>query len=328
MAWRIHFTEDDMARIQVSPTLGPMAETVMAVSLLKRPQPLQAQFRDWRGQVWDKLTPQMRPLTALIPTGCYGVDLVTLTGEVPTIEAGVQALHRIPREHMLVEMEHADRRNRLPAAAWPLAEAEARQELAEAVQAAYQVLVHPYWARISARMHAEQAACRRTLDREGGARLLASLQGPQISWRPPVLEVQMPGQGDMYLRGQGLTLVPSVFVGRDPSLLENPNDMTEAPRLILPVRGGGTGHGHLWDGPRRRGAALAALVGRNRAAVLRSIADGCTTSELARRAGISIASASQHASVLRGAGLIASRRQGGAVMHVLTPLGAELLQAS
>ena len=30
---------------------------------------------------------------------------------------------------------------------------------------------------------------------------------------------------------------------------------------------------------------------------------------------------------LRDAGLIASRRQGGAVLHVLTPLGAELLQA-
>jgi len=40
-----------------------------------------------------------------------------------------------------------------------------------------------------------------------------------------------------------------------------------------------------------------------------------------------VAAASQHASVLRGAGLIASHRQGSAVLHVLTPLGAELLQA-
>jgi hypothetical protein len=31
--------------------------------------------------------------------------------------------------------------------------------------------------------------------------------------------------------------------------------------------------------------------------------------------------------VLRRAGLIATRRQGSAVLHVLTPLGAELLQA-
>jgi DNA-binding transcriptional ArsR family regulator len=61
--------------------------------------------------------------------------------------------------------------------------------------------------------------------------------------------------------------------------------------------------------------------------VLASVRDGCTTTELAGRAGISLAAASQHATVLRDAGLIASRRQGGAVLHVLTPLGAELLQA-
>ena len=57
-------------------------------------------------------------------------------------------------------------------------------------------------------------------------------------------------------------------------------------------------------------------------------ADGRITNvDLASRVGISLAAASQHASVLRGAGLIVTRRQGGAVLHVLTPLGAELLQA-
>jgi hypothetical protein len=34
MAWRIHFTAEDLERIQVSPTLGPLAETVMAIELL------------------------------------------------------------------------------------------------------------------------------------------------------------------------------------------------------------------------------------------------------------------------------------------------------
>ena len=33
MVWRIHFTADDLARIRVGPTLGPLAETVMAVSV-------------------------------------------------------------------------------------------------------------------------------------------------------------------------------------------------------------------------------------------------------------------------------------------------------
>ena len=327
MVWRIHFTDDDLTRVQVSPTLGPLAETVMAVSLLKRPRPPRSLFREWHGQVRGKVTPRMRPLTALVPPGCDGVDLYTLTGEMPTIEAGMKALLEIPREHLLVEMEYVDRRNRLPASSWAMAETGALEELAEAAEATYRALVEPYWPRISARLHAAQAARHRTLAREGAGRLLASLQGPQIRWRPPVLQVLIPGDGDMHLNGKGLMLVPSVFVGAGPSLHENPNKATEPPRLIVPAGNGGIAQPRLWDGPQRRGEALAALVGRNRATVLGSVADGCTTSELAERAGISIAAASQHAAVLRGAGLIISHRQGSAVLHVLTPLGAELLQA-
>jgi hypothetical protein len=85
MVWRIHFTADDLARIQVNPTLGPLAETVLAVSVLRSPAPPHA-LDEWRSQVQGSITPQMRPLTALIPPGTKGVDLCTLTGEAPTIE--------------------------------------------------------------------------------------------------------------------------------------------------------------------------------------------------------------------------------------------------
>ena len=327
MVWRIHFSEADLARVQVSPTLGPLAETVLALALLRCSRQPRTMLSEWRGQV--RVTPQMRPLTALIPPDCNGVDLPTLVGETATIEQGVQALLDVPREHLLVEMEWIDRRHRLPPLAWAMAEAGGRPELAEATQVAYQELIQPFWPRIRASLHAEQAARRRTLAKEGPGALLASLQGPLIRWRPPVLEILRPGQVEMELAGRGIALVPSVFVGRAPSLHENPNDDDEMPRLILPAEG--AGRARLWAVSRglggSRGSALAALVGRNRAAVLQSIADGCTTTELARRVGISLAAASQHASVLRRAGLIATRRQGSAVLHVLTPLGAELLQA-
>jgi DNA-binding transcriptional ArsR family regulator len=323
MVWRIHFTAADLGRIRVSPTLGPLAETVMALSLLRCPLPPRALFGEWRTAVQGKVTPQMKALMTMLPAGSKGVDLCSLTGEAPTIGDGVQALLTMPREHLLAEMEFADRDRRLPAAAWALADPGAREPLADSAQAAYQALVQPYWTRIRACLHAEQAARSRTLAREGAAGLLASLQGQRIRWRPPVLEILMPSHVDMDLGGRGIALVPSVFVGKDPCLYENPNDDDDVPRLMLPVAD--SGYAHLWDGP--RSAALAALVGRNRAVVLASIADGCTTTELARRAGISLAAASQHAAVLRGSGLIASRRQGGAVLHVLTPLGEELLRA-
>jgi DNA-binding transcriptional ArsR family regulator len=327
MVWRIHFTAGDLSRIRVSPTLGPLAETVMALTLLRCPLPPRALFGEWRTAVQGKVTPRMKALMTMIPVGSNGVDLCSLTGEAPTIGDGVQALLTMPREHLLAEMEYADRYRRLPAAAWAMAEPGAREPLADSAQAAYQALVQPYWARIHACLHAEQLARSRTLAYEGGDRLLASLQNQWIRWRPPVLEVLVPGQTELHLAGRGIALVPSVFVGQRPSLHEHLNDVQAAPWLVLPVADREIGPARLWGRPRPGGTALAALVGRNRAAVLGSIADGCTTTELAGRAGISVAAASQHASVLRDAGLIVTRRQGGAVLHLLTPLGAELLEA-
>jgi DNA-binding transcriptional ArsR family regulator len=327
MVWRIHFTDEDLARTQVSPTLGPLAETFMALCLLNRPCASRKLFSEWRSQVEGTITRRMAPLTSLIPPGSTGVDLLTLTGEAPTIGQGLAALLAMPRENVLLEMGVTDRWHKLPAAAWAMAEPEAREQLADAAQAAHRALVEPYWSRMHAYLHAEQVARSRILARSGPDKLLASLQGQEIRWRPPVLEVAYPKDMDLHLNGRGIEIVPSVFVGRGPNLTHDPSNPSAAPRLIMPASAEGVRQNHLWDVPQRTGAGLAALVGRNRAAVLSAVAEGGTTSEVASRVGISLAAASQHASVLRGAGLIITRRQGTSVLHVLTPLGAELLQA-
>ena len=329
MAWRIHFTAEDLERIRVSPTLGPMAETVMALGGLRCGRQQPALLSKWRGQIMDKITPRMAPLTAFMPLGGQAVDLCMLTGAAPTFELGVQALMAMPSDRVLCEMGYTDRMWKLPAGAWAAAEAgsPARLQLADATQAAYQALIEPYWSRIHACLHAEQVTNAKVLAGGGPGQLLASLQTRWIRWRPPVLEVLVPFQAEVHLEGRGIVLVPSVFVGEAPSLHTNPSDPADAPWLIMPPADDRVDRRRLWDSARPRGAALAALVGRNRAAVLGAVAHGCTTTELADRVGISLASASQHASVLRNAGLITTRRQGSAVLHVLTPLGAELLQA-
>ena len=329
MVWRIHFTAEDLDRIQVRPSLGPLAETVKAMSLLRCPHQPRAAYRQWRGQVKGRLTPRMAPFTALIPPGTKGVDLYMLTGEAATVEKGVQALLAVSREQILMEMEFTDREHKLPADVWAVAETggQARLKLAAAAAAAHQVLVEPYWTRVHACLHAEHMAWLRTLATGGPDRLLASLQSPWVRWKPPVLEVLAGVDYDVRLNGRGLALVPSVFVGQTPSLHTDPGDPDSAPWLVMPPADGRMEQRELWGSRRAPGAALAALVGRNRAEVLRTIAEGCSTTELADRVGISLAAASQHASVLRDAGLITTHRQGSAVLHVLTPLGAELLRA-
>ena len=70
---------------------------------------------------------------------------------------------------------------------------------------------------------------------------------------------------------------------------------------------------------------LAALVGRTRAAVLRTLAVSGSTAQLARRTGIAPASASEHTQVLRNAGLVVTDRRRGSTLHTLTPLGHRML---
>ncbi|GAA2922697.1 hypothetical protein GCM10020221_18540 [Streptomyces thioluteus] len=140
-----------------------------------------------------------------------------------------------------------------------------------------------------------------------------------MRWRAPVLEADYPVDRDLYLNGRGLLLVPSFFCRGNPVALQNPD---LAPVLVYPARHASESAPPVAAAPR----SLGKLVGHTRSAVLGSIGGGCTTSELARRVGVSAASASQHAGVLREAGLVLTLRHGSAVLHTLTPLGAALLR--
>jgi DNA-binding transcriptional ArsR family regulator len=326
MTWRIHFTEDDLRRIQLCPSPGPLTETLMAFSFLRCPNQPRDLFRAWHDRSMPLLTSVMRPLAAVMPSGTRGPDLFTLTGEAATIEQGIKALLAAPREAMLAELEAFDQFSRLPRAAWAAAETDsaARQDLADAVLAAYRAFVEPYWSQISGQLHALQVGRRRILVSGGPERLLVSLQSQRIRWRPPVLEVHGTAELDLHLGGSGLMLVPSLFAGKLASLHFVATDPLAPPWLVLPWTDGAAGF-NLMALPSNGGPALAALVGRTRAAVLAGLGDGRTTTELARQCGISLAAASQHATVLRNAGLIVTRRHGNAVLHALTPMGEQLL---
>ena len=163
----------------------------------------------------------------------------------------------MPREHLLVEMEYIDRRNRLSPLAWAMAEAGGRPSWPWPPRS-------PTASWSSRSGPASAPACTPSRPPAAGpwptavpARVLASLQGPRIRWRPPVLEIGMPGTVEMELGGRGIALVPSVFVGREPSQHENPNHEDEMPRLILPAEDARSAR--LWAPSRSRGSALAAL---------------------------------------------------------------------
>lgn len=139
---------------------------------------------------------------------------------------------------------------------------------------------------------------------------------PMLRWEPSVLSAVYPVDRDVYLGGRGLLLVPSYFCRRTPVALV---DDQLLPVLVYPA------HPPVRERTGTPHARLAPLLGHTRAAVLQTLRAPCTTTELAELAGVSLSSASEHAAVLRRAGLVASVRERQRVRHILTNLGADLL---
>jgi hypothetical protein len=79
--------------------------------------------------------------------------------------------------------------------------------------------------------------------------------------------------------GGGIVLIPSVFVW--PSVLSVATG--ESPQLAFPARGVAT----LWEGKAQASKALTAVIGRGRAQLLIEMRAPVSTTELARRTGMS-----------------------------------------
>lgn len=200
-------------------------------------------------------------------------------------------------------------------------------EVMAALARFHAVALAPFWSRIQAVLIADREARGRIALSGGLGRLLSTLH-PQIRWDPPVLHVST-GEcrsDDVSLRGRGLAIVPSVFRSEPAIYAADGDDLSSV--LVYPVTLDIADDRTLWSVVSSSDQVLAALLGRTRAGILRTLTETCNTTEVGRRLGISTAAASQHTSVLRRAGLITTRRNVNTVLHTLTPLGVALIQGS
>lgn len=329
---RIWFGREDLGRVRVARRPHVLWETVLSLQALRTRQ--RTALNGWRDTALARLaTPRpyaaLNLLRPLVPTSGYFPDFLTPADGDGTIDGGIAAVVNTPRDRVAVELEMlaatpaghrspgATGRAR-PGHAGDVVAAGRLGRLGDALADYHDAALAPYMARIHALIDADRAVRARVL-LDGGVEALLETFRPVLRWRPPVLEADYPVEQDLRLDGRGLLLVPSVFCDRKPISLLDP---TLPPTLVYPVECPDASG-------RREGAddALAALVGGTRAAVLRRIGEaGAGTGELARLVGVSAASASQHASVLRRSGLVVSRRVGHTVVHQVTPLGAALLR--
>ncbi|MFE9391582.1 winged helix-turn-helix domain-containing protein [Streptomyces sp. NPDC006784] len=333
MVYRIHFTVEDLARTRVERPV-PLLELSAAMRTLQsRSHPVR--FGAWRRSAFAALRPEARMVLDLVPPGGWAPTFLT-TAAAGSPEELLERVRSTPRSRVRADLAHVAERQAPPSWARHLAEdGELLRRLCDGLDHVCDVLLSPYWRYLAAAAADDRAVRMRQVLTGGVEALLTTVDPRRVRWNPPVLEFRMVSgyDGDLHLGGRGMLLVPSLFAD-GPAI-----DVDAEPQPVLRYPLGHSQHCSstaLFVPPVRRPPArdhrspVDSLLGRTRAAVLRTIAEhpGCTTKELAARSGTAPPSASEHATVLRTAGLIRTVRHRNTALHSPTPLGTALLEQS
>lgn len=292
-----------------------------------------ARLDAWRRRSVATALPQRAHLAlSLIPP--VGVSPTYLTPAVMgRAEEGLDQVRAAPQSQIRAQTARLSRARPVPSWARHLADDPALyRQLSDGLGDLYSVLLAPYWDQATDLFAADRSLRMRQL-MDGGVESLLSQANPhRMRWAPPVLEIRMPNgiEDDLYLEGRGVCLVPSIFATRttvDDEAQPQPTvcfpASAEQPLRTLTVFGA-----ERTDPA--SAPALSALLGQTRSAVLHILAEhpGCSTKELATLAGVAPASASEHATVLRDAGLIQTVRHRNRALHTATSLGVALLNGT
>ncbi|SNY66395.1 Helix-turn-helix domain-containing protein [Paractinoplanes atraurantiacus] len=239
-----------------------------------------------------------------------------------TIEDDLRELRGGPREAVQEEIAfYLQRRPETSAAARKvLAAGDVLDQLAEQLAEAWQTLLADDWPRL--RLLCERDIVHRggELSRSGWESALTGLH-PKVRWRDGGIDLIGRAGGETPLHGEGLLLVPSVFVWPEIAVYA---DAPWPKAIVYPARGVAT---LLEHGPPQAPDHLSALIGRSRALLLATLGEPASTSQLARAYGMTVGAVGDHLKVLHRAGLVERARDGRSVLYRRTALGDALATA-
>jgi DNA-binding transcriptional ArsR family regulator len=319
----IRMSVADLGRMRFA--YSPLMEVAESLYMLSSGR-VQLLHRTWLDKARDGLqSVDLALLGAVVPARGYLADFFSagLTGPSTTIEQQLSVISHLPADEIRREIEAAWQAEPLPSAARRLLAtgSAAPRRLAAALAQYWTAAIEPFWPAMRAVLDDDVASRAGELSKGGVSGLLTDLH-PQVSMRGEVLTIDKRYCWQQDLTGDGLQLVPSIFAWPNLIFAAEP---TGPVRVIYPARGSG----NAWQAPmaESEGDPLAALLGRSRAAILRSLALPLSTTELAGELGLSAPSVSQHLSVLRRNGLVVSWRSGRRVLYRRTALATSVVQA-
>ncbi|MFB4307950.1 DUF5937 family protein [Actinomadura sp. GTD37] len=314
------FAPDDVARVRFA--FSPLWEMVRSLRVLADPSG-HALHLPWVRTVRPRLRGLgLGPLHEVVGPAGYIPDFLTPPPgtPLPDLAAELEIVRATPPGVVAAELRWSERAiapgpARLAMAAEP---ERTLERLAGLLERYWEVAVEPYWPRVRDLLEGDVLRRTGALAAEGAAGMFGDLH-EAVSWRAGTLAVDRRWTFRGELAGRGMLLVPSAFVWPDVSVMVPPYQ----PMLSYPPRGVAT----LWETGRPdqpRADALAALVGRRRAELLAALARPASTTDLARRLGVTAGAVSQHLGVLRACGLVTGHRMGRRVLYVRTPSGDAL----
>ncbi|HWS35507.1 MAG TPA: helix-turn-helix domain-containing protein [Actinoplanes sp.] len=187
-----------------------------------------------------------------------------------------------------------------------------------ALAGAWRLCFAPYWPRMLAVMQADILYRGRVAAASGLGAALTGLS-PHLAFDGRHLDIRLtsPGTRIRPVRGEGLTLIPSMFVNRVSTMVDD----SLPPAVMYAARG----QGAMWsDAARPDAGAVRDLLGGTRAALLAALGEPGSSTELALRLGVTTSAVNQHLRLLERAGLLNRARYGRSVLYYRSDLGEAL----
>ncbi|MEV6212814.1 helix-turn-helix domain-containing protein [Kitasatospora sp. NPDC051914] len=309
---------------------SPLQEAVLSLRMWTHPGKYVHQ-----APMFERIRPEFERLEcapllrSLIASNRYVPDFLTPRPSTPfpEVQAELAVVRALPPERLRAELEPAflpHDRQLPPLLAEGLADpARLLAGIADALEEYWvRCLAPEWWPRARSVLHADIVHRSRVLAERGAAALFQDLD-PRLLWRDGVLTIRRDwgdGDSDITVGGRGLVFTPTFFArGAITSISD------EYPPVInYPARGQATMAGPLAPPPTRR--ALEQLIGAPKARLLAMLDEPASTTELARRLGVTPGAVSQHLSVLAETRLVNRARHGRMVLYVRSPLADELLR--